>query len=961
MPTLPLQTSDTQRRLQLDEGWEFYPDPTAKVTIGQLDAIHAWRPARAGLSWNVQFEDLRDFMGAAWYRIRFEAPLTRDMRHVLLKFGAVDYFCEVYLNNLFVGEHEGGYTPFSFDVSHYVREGVNELALRVVDPPMDEEQNQLLFPDMLYNEIPHGKQNWYVQNSGIWQGVRLEFTPAIYIDRVDVTPEIDGQFRIDVRLAGEGLTDSSPALEQTRIRAVIRDNTGRVVWESACPLIRSDVLPMQGRVLQPKLWGPNSPALYSLDVSLEGAIAYRRRTRFGFRKFTARDGQFFLNDKPFYMIGVLDQDFYPETIHTPASEDFVRDMVLKAKKLGINVLRCHLKVAHPVYLDVADELGMLVWSELPSWSDCWFPADHFSYKAAERAEKMFAEIMLRDWNHPCLVIQTIMNESWGVNLQDPEQRAWLKRTFDQSKSVLAPLGRLVIDNSACEGNFHLKSDIEDFHNYYSQPDQADLWDSFIEKFSTRADWTYSPFGDAERTGREPLVVSEFGNWGLPKLPQDLPWWFNHSFGQREVTRPSGVLERFGLYKLDRIFSSYDDLAEETQWHQFDSLKYEIESMRSAPPIQGYCVTGMTDVHWEANGLLDMWRNDKVFAEELPRLQESDCVMARLPRVNFYVSDTLEAPVVLSHFSSRDLEGARVLWGSDSGQGGVMRLPSQIPPGSVSSIGNIRFVVPPVDTPTRILITVVVRAKNGIRICENTHTLYAYPHSKVAQNCSVCFHDPLGTAAGLDFALQIAGYPVSGSAAGEWPPNSIVVTTMVDERVAAHLKNGGRALVLANSEEAFPVNSVFKCTKRAGTWLDGRWFSNYNWVNPNVEPYRELALRSLLGFESRHVVPQYVIGGVAPKHYDDVLAGITLGWLNLNHALTAQVGFGSGRALLTTFSFEQYGRDPYATHLLNAYLKYLTGGNVNPRLQWSNEASVEIPEEVPAQITPEVAVSDQPRE
>ncbi len=92
---------------------------------------------------------------------------------------------------------------------------------------------------------------------------------------------------------------------------------------------------------------------------------------------------------------------------------------------------------------------------------------------------MFDEIMLRDWNHPCLVVQTIMNESWGIDLADAAQRTWLKHTFERIKSVLAPLGRLVVDNSACEGNFHLKSDIDDFHNYYSQPDQADLWDKFV--------------------------------------------------------------------------------------------------------------------------------------------------------------------------------------------------------------------------------------------------------------------------------------------------------------------------------------------------------------------------------------------------------------------------------------------------------------------------------------------------
>jgi hypothetical protein len=745
MPTvLPFRTSDAQNRLQLEHGWQFLPDPTAKLQLPDLDAQQQWRTARVGLSWNVQFEDLRDYMGAAWYRIHFEAPLANDTRHVLLKFGAVDYYCEVFVNGMRIGSHEGGYTPFSFDVSRAIRCGVNELAIRVIDPPMDEKQNQELFPEMLYNEIPHGKQNWYVQNSGIWQGVRLEFAPAIYIDRTQVIPCVDGNFQIDVFLDGEGLT--SPELIQgTTVRAVVADNTGRKLWETRAPLAQSEINILRGRIEHPRLWEPEQPALYTVDVALEGEVVYHRRTRFGFREFVARDGKLFLNGKPFYMMAALDQDFYPETIHTPASEEFVRDMMLKARSLGINVLRCHLKVAHPVYLDVADELGILVWAELPSWSDCWFPCDHFSQKAADRGEKMFAEMVVRDWNHPCLVIQTVMNESWGINLKDAGQRAWLKDAFDRIKSELAPLGRLVIDNSACEGNFHVKTDIEDFHNYYSQPDQADLWDTFVQQFASRASWTFSGEGDAERTGKEPLVVSEFGNWGLPRLPRELPWWFQHAFGEREVTRPAGVLDRFEKYKLDRTFKDYNDIAEESQWHQYISLKYEIESMRSRGSIQGYCITGMTDVHWEANGLLDMWRNHKVFSEDLRRIQQPDIVIPQFRSRNIWAGEKIEVPILLSHYSERDLQGARVRWSTDSGESGTFVIDRTVPAGTLEHLKTIVLTPNAPDRAEKDSLYVEVRGRSGVRVCENRTEFYVYPRQDRIAGLPLFFYDPIGTA------------------------------------------------------------------------------------------------------------------------------------------------------------------------------------------------------------------------
>jgi hypothetical protein len=935
MPSgFPFRPSDSQVRVQLEHGWEFLADPTAKVQVNQLEAATGWRPARVGLSWNVQFADLREYMGAAWYRTRFEAPLTRETRHVLLKFGAVDYFCQVFVNGTFAGSHEGGYTPFSLDVSRLTREGVNELAVRVVDPPMDEAMNQELFPEMLYNEIPHGKQNWYVQNSGIWQGVRIEFAPAIYIDRAQVTPKINGDFQLDVFLEGEGQA-ASEIVEGSRIRAVISDNSGRTVWQTISALTSPEMVTLTGTISQPRLWGPNQPALYTLDVSLEGTVAHHRRTRFGFRELAARDGGLFLNGKPFFMIAALDQDFYPETIHTPASEEFVRDMMLKAKRLGINVLRCHLKVAHPVYLDVADELGMLVWAELPSWSDCWFPCDHFSPKAAQRGEQMFAEVVVRDWNHPCLVIQTIMNESWGINLKDAPQRAWLKEAFDRIKSELAPLGRLVIDNSPCEGNFHLKTDIEDYHNYYSQPDQASLWDTFVAEFATRAGWTFSRFGDAERTGNEPLVVSEFGNWGLPKLPSQLPWWFQHAFGEREVTRPAGVLERFRQYKLDRIFADYNDIAEQTQWHQFTSLKYEIESMRSYPSIKGYCVTGMTDVHWEANGLLDMWRNEKVFADDLSRIQQPDMIIARLASPNLTAGQEVQVPIVFSHYGDRDLTGARVRWMTDSGLNGSFAIERAIAPGTSEALTTLKFTAQSCSAPTRDTLQLEVRARNGNRLCENKYDFFVYPATTPAHETPLFFYDPAGTNACLERNLREAGHrvkPFSEIHASD----SLLISSVVDERVLALLSNGGRALVLANSEDVFGPEMRYRCTKRAATWLDGRWFSNYNWIDPNTAPYRELGFNRLLGFESRETAPDYVIENLLPKEFDDVLSGITVGWLNLNCGLTMQAQVGAGKAVVTTYKFDQYGRDPYATHLLGAYMRYATS-DFQPKIQWQSAA------------------------
>jgi hypothetical protein len=734
-----------------------------------------------------------------------------------------------------------------------------------------------------------------------------------------VTPNVSGDFGVDVQLAGQGLADSATCAG-TSIQFSVYDNSNRLVFEDVVPSVIASEQAFRGSIKNARHWGPSEPNLYTLEVSLQGMVSYRKRVRFGFRKFEARDGKLFLNDKPFYLIGALDQDFYPETIHTPASAEYVRDMMLKAKAMGINVLRCHLKVCHPVYLTVADELGMLLWCEMPSWSDCWYPADHFSLKAANRGHRMFEEMLARDWNHACIVIQTVMNESWGIDLKDATQRTWLKNTFNWVKECVRPLGRLVIDNSACEGNFHVKSDLEDFHNYYSMPDQAEKWEKFISELAQRPDWTYSPYGDAERTGTEPILVSEFGNWGLPKLPEVTPWWFDRDFGGREVTHPGGLLDRFQQYQFNTLFADYNALAEETQWHQFISLKHEIESMRRRGEIQGYVITGMTDIHWEVNGLLDMWRNPKVFAQELKKLQEPDLVLVDASRQNFLSGGRIELQTLVSHYSNRELKGARVRWMTGSA-GGQFEIAEPVPSAAVTMLEKIAFDAPVVTTGGPDHLHIEIRTRQGALLADNDYQLFIYPRPAPVSDVPLHLHDPLGTLPELKERLQQAGYQMEDGL----DRGTMLISSQFDEMTEKHLAGGGKAVLLAGSEASFPAAGPLKVLARAGSDLDGRWFSNFNWVRTNQAPFDQLDFGRILGFESSKAAPQYVIDGVPPAQFARALAGVTYGWLAKNMALAVPFQWENGAALATTFRFTEYGQDPYTTHLLDGFIRLLTAG------------------------------------
>ena len=915
----------------VERGWQLLVDKKGTFKLADLDAAEGWRNVRAGLSWNAQFADMRDYMGAAWYRTNLDVPQLKDGQRALVRFGAVDYFSEVYVNGKQIGAHEGGYTPFEFDITDAVKPGVNKLVVRVVDPPMEENENRALFPEMMYNEIPHGKQNWYVQTGGIWQDVVLEIRPKVYIKDVRVIPKIDGSLRVNVSLSGR-----LNFLPSAKLQVRVLEPSGDFLPLKQSLDFNGSSFAFDGKVNDPRLWSVDHPTLYTIEVTYGDD---RYTDRFGFRSFEARNGKFYLNGQPFYMIGALDQDFYPEGIYTPPSEEFVRDEMLKGKRIGLNTLRCHIKVPDPMYLKVADEVGMLVWYEIPSWNDF----NHFTSKAAARGEQTFSEQVARDWNHPSIVIQSIINESWGADLKESDQRRWLLAAYERAKKLTAPLNRLIVDNSACCDNFHIKTDIADFHQYFSIPDHHQNWDKWVADYAARPPWTFSAHGDAERTGGEPLVVSEFGNWGLPKLPRDLPWWFGRDFGGRPVTRPAGVRARFKQYKFDALFTDFNELAEETQHHQFISLKHEIEEIRRHDSIQGYVITEFTDINWEANGLMDMYRNPKVYAADLAKIQQPDVVLARLPKANYTSGEKVSIETLLSHYSDKDLRGAYVRWKLESGASGHFNIERSIESARVEPLQKISFISPTVDRTRREHLQIEIRARDNSLIAENSYEIFVYPKSASfpTGKVDIVVYDPIGQSARLAPKLMTAGYKVFSIRSAEDVANNrasgaLLIATKFDDSIARRLRSGGRAIILANDKEALPAMAPYKIAARAGSDLDGNWVTNFNWVRTNVAPFRSVAFTRVLGFESARVVPQYIIQGVRGEDYADVLSGIFYGWLNNNAALALQMNVGGGKALITTFRFDEYGDDPYATHLLNELIKYVSEPTFKPHLNMRTE-------------------------
>lgn len=888
--------------VSLNGEWEFVTDPKGELKIESLQNVE-WKKAIVPLSWQAQFEELRDYQGVGWYKKTFSLNEIDPEKLYIIKFDAVDYLSRLYVNKEFIGENEGGYTPFEFDMTQFLKPGENEIILRVLDPLNEETPTE----GIGYYHIPHGKQTWYVQTSGIWQSVSLLIQPKQYIKRVHITPTIDGKISI------EGILNNLES-DQEKIEIKIFGPSGDEILNGEETVdVDKNIFYLSKEIADPQLWNFEKPNLYRIEVKLGMSVI---NETFGFRSIEAKDNQFYLNGRQFYLIAALDQDFYPETIYTTPSEAYLRDQMLKAKKLGLNMLRCHIKVPDPLYLKVADEIGLLVWYEVPNW-------DVFNEDAAKCGSETIDRMLERDWNHPSLVILSLINESWGIDLQKEEQRNWLVKEFDRVKEKA--VGRLVVDNSACWGNFHLKTDINDYHTYWAIPENKNQFDKTIDDVTSRPKWLFSEFGDSQERGDEPLLISEFGNWGLPKLPENLPWWFERQFLDIEVSLPSRVHKRFTDYKLNGIFGSYNNLAEESQRVQFNALKYEIEKIRMSPEIQGYVITEFTDINWESNGLLDMWRNFKVYSDDLPFIQQQDVIIPRPVKYNYRSGEEAEIEIFISHYSEKDLSALKLEWKFDENINGAIKI-DELKNADVTRLESLKFTLPAVNESKKVRVDFALIDLSGNIVAKNYSDLFVFEKINKS-NKEITIIDPnkklehFSKAMGNDFQFSTS--------------SKIVISNTINKEVVEKLNDGKYIICLIDSSTKYPEFFPYKINSREEEWLDGNWATNMNWLRDYNSLFKGISFGKTFGFEIAQTVPGRVITEIPSENFDDVLSGMFVGWLHKNSAYIFQMNAGNGKLIMCTIPLaENYSADPFAKLFLQNLIDYTQSADFNPTTNWN---------------------------
>ena len=902
-------------RISLDGTWEFL-----HVADDRLSGPAEIREIQVPSPWQAQFPDLRMRAGIGIYRKNIELSEDWLRDSIWIRFGAVFHNTRLFVNGEQVGANEGGFLPFSFDVTSYLKPGRNEIKVRV-DSPTD---NPAEFPDSPFAEIPFGKQSWYGPLSGIWQSVYLERRIPDHMTRVRLVPN-----RETGRVVA-GVFFARPLTEATSIRIRVCDPSGAAVFEEVHETqIGVTSMPFEFRVTDVQSWSPDEPNLYRarLELIRKDSVKDDIEDTFGFRTIETRNGKFYLNGEPIYLRGALDQDYYPDTICTVPSVEFLEDQFRKAKELGLNCLRCHIKAADPRYYEVADRMGMLIWTELPNGGMA-------TDRSRGRKEKLLKGIVDRDVNHPSIIIWTIINENWGVDLvNDADHRDWLKRTFAWLKAY-DPL-RLVVDNSPLAPSFHVESDIADYHFYAAFPDHRDEWDQFVDELSNRASWLYSPHGDAVITGREPLMCSEFGNWGLP-YPKDLrnaageePWWFEtgHDWGEG-VMYAHGVENRFSDWSLDRVFGDLRRFVIAAQWQQFRALKYEIESMRRKPSLAGYVITELHDCHWESNGLLDMRRNPRVFHELFPIINADTVIVPKWERLSYWAGEAAVVQVAVAHGSGAALDGCQ-LEISLCGDTKRLSLP-RIEAPSVLDLGTVELAVPDLGEPGLRRIVFELRSPEGRLVAQNHLDLALHPRRARPTHARQLAWSPDED---LRERLQALGY----ASARTLDEATLVLSRTHDKAIADHVRQGANLLLLPEQDMSlypfFPHWQAVKVQNRDGTLWRGDWASSFAWLRRSGH-FARFPSGPLLDETMDRVLPDFVISGCNLLDFQArVFAGLVVGWIHKPVALGVERSYGRGRLVASTFRLLQDAplADPTATMLFDSLIELAVEART-PRLE-----------------------------
>jgi hypothetical protein len=541
--------------INLNGPWQFRFDPQdagvkERWSISAIDFPHT---IMVPFPWGSKLSSIPNEGDIGWYRRTLTIPESWQSKRVYLVVGASDWTTTAWLDGKRLGDFQGGYTPFEFEMTDFITHGKQQNLIVRVD-------------DTAHPFKLEGKQG-YGPARGIWQTVYLEARPANFIDSIHFVPDIDNS-QVTVKASFD-----KPVEESTQLKILFK--SGQFAGSTIPQTIAKGAKQAKFDVALPnaRLWSLEDPFLYEVDASLQTVSgADTVSTYFGMRKIgvvnlPGTDLPYVaLNNKPVYMQLTLDQAYHPDGYYTWPSDAFMRDEILRTRRLGLNGQRIHVKIDLPRKLYWADKLGVLIMADVPnSWGDP-------TAEMKNESQTALRGMIKRDFNHPAIFSWILFNETWGLKTRDkgylPETQEWVESIYKEAK-LLDPT-RLIEDNSPCN-NDHVATDMNTWHAYLPGYQWKERLDRIVAE--THAGSKANYIGD-RRQNNEPMFNSECGNvWGYKGSTGDVDWsWDYHKMINEFRRHPkiAGFLytehhdvinEWNGYYRYDRSnkYTGMDEL------------------------------------------------------------------------------------------------------------------------------------------------------------------------------------------------------------------------------------------------------------------------------------------------------------------------------------------------------------------------------------------------------------------
>ena len=913
----PTETSPPRSRLSLNGTWrcrldrndigrkEGWFEPGALDACGRGDAPDP--PDAGSIEVPGCLEETHPgFDGVIWYSRRFTLPSSWKADVIRIRFGAVNYFAEVWINGRLAGSHEGGYTPFGFEITPLVnRPGVNTAVVRVVDPGREAVDGL----DLVH--IPAGKETWLYNFGGIWQDVELLGFPAVYVQDCFVMPRTADR-SADIKLA---IFNLDCGVKRIDVQLAVVDGQG----DPAAAARLRDVPVGCGlnhvshtlRLPQARLWTPDDPQLYRLVVSLHdaGRAVDETSVRFGMRELSIRGDRFLLNGREIMVRGCLTQGYYPVTLAYPDPETARRELAA-CKEAGLNMLRLHLKTTSPVTLDLADEMGLLLYEEAPIG---WMRESAFM---ESRCRTEVVEMIRRDRNHPSVVIWGVMNEH-----RDPTHvrsgLALLAHREDPSRVVIDDSGGWTGSTFAYTPYREEPVPIEDLHVYRGFPTDEDALRCFRE------------LGCEDRL----TFVSEYGYGGMQDLEQTARGFADRGCrtdleDYRDCRKAVEAMERcFTEWGLHRAFGSPRELCAAVEAREAEALRLATEALRTNPRVAGYHFTALTAAGWEQHGMLDIWRNPKKVFDAVRDVNRSPYLALLSDRHNCLPGAAVELTPVLIDAEITSGDGdLRVELESSGGRPLIEGAAYRSAGSSMLRFEPVRLEAPRSPGPFRIRAAVHCGQQ---AIASN---LISLPVLRDA-------------AAGLGSLLH--GVPLPGGqpiVVSEGSAHVHLVPLMPGERrppddeirsrILTAVEAGATAVVLAGgvvpeSPEAGLLRGLLQWESlellRSEGNYQGYFVPMFHWIKEHPI-FQDLPSRCIAGQEYRNICPRYaLIGAEAAGAIAGCFSGFNPSMEMRRGAELALIPMGRGRMIVSMFRLIPWlGKDPAADLMLENLLRFALG-------------------------------------